>query len=298
MRRVMVLSVGVAALLGAACSSDETRSPGTGAQSSTSPAASVAPTPVPDATLPGGPSSAASPRGEFSVRVVECTTTPVESEDVLSLVAAKLEEAYADTPSATVETIDGDCFATTTHYATRAEADTAAAAMTRESHNWGIYLRPVVGGCQVLPDPESFDESDLGPNDPNAMQYRLLLGDPAQVCILGPQQGTGEVFENAVAEAINGEWGVAVELSARGEDIWNNLAEQCFDRVATCPTGQLAIELDGVIQTAPTVNAREFESSVQIMGDFTESEARALARAINAGSLPVQLVVESVTVSG
>jgi preprotein translocase subunit SecD len=41
-----------------------------------------------------------------------------------------------------------------------------------------------------------------------------------------------------------------------------------------------------------------FGSDVQISGEFTESEARALARAINAGTLSVQLVVESVTVTG
>lgn len=297
MRRMTMLLLGVAVLLGAACSSDET-GPSTEAQSSTSPAATVAPPPSPDASSPDGSPSSVSPRGEFSVRVVECTTTPVDSEDVLSLIAAKLDEAYAEGPSAIVEPIGGDCFATTTYYVTRVAAEAAAAAIPRESHNWGIYLRPVVGGCQVLPDTGSFDESDLGPTDPNSTQYRLLLGDPAQVCVLGPQQGTGEVFDNAIAEIINGAWGVMVELTAHGEDIWNNLAEQCFDRVATCPTGQLAIELDGVIQTAPTVNVREFEGSLQISGEFTESEARVLARAINVGSLPVELVVESVTVTG
>ena len=40
---------------------------------------------------------------------------------------------------------------------------------------------------------------------------------------------------------------------------------------------QLAIELDGQIQSAPTVNAPEFTGSVQITGRFTKGEASKLA---------------------
>ena len=234
-----------------------------------------------------------------------------------------------------------------------------------------VYLRPVMSQCQVLPDPETLDDTSSsvptsdgtgstvpstseaptstapgGParavpsttlppetstpdsstpdsstpdsstpdstipadvydeyglpivGDPNTTEYRRLRGNPAQVCIVGPQQGTGEVFadDTAVAQIIQGTWGVVVDLrgGASGEDIWNSLAAQCFDRQSTCPTGQLAIELDGVLQSAPSVNARQFDGSVQITGDFSEGEARTLARVLNSGALPVQLQVESV----
>ncbi len=56
----------------------------------------------------------------------------------------------------------------------------------------------------------------------------------------------------------------------------------------------MAIELDGVLQSAPSVNARQFDGSVQITGDFSEGEARTLARVLNSGALPAQLQVESV----
>ena len=133
--------------------------------------------------------------------------------------------------------------------------------------------------------------------DPNSTEYRRLKGDPALICIVGPQQGTGEVFANAAATVINGAWGVTVDLrsGSQGVDVWNNLAAQCYDRQETCPSGQLAIELDGLLQSAPSVNERVFDTGgVQITGDFSESEARNLARVLNSGSLPVQLQVESV----
>lgn len=133
--------------------------------------------------------------------------------------------------------------------------------------------------------------------NPDSTEYRRLIGDPAQVCVVGPQQGTGEVFDdNAGAQIINGGWAVVVSLKggAKGEDVWNALVAQCYDRMSTCPTGQLAIELDGVLQSAPTVQARRFDGEVQITGDFSEGEARTLARVLNSGSLPVQLQLESV----
>ncbi len=132
--------------------------------------------------------------------------------------------------------------------------------------------------------------------DPNSSEYRRLKGNPAQACGVGPQQGTGEVFTNAQARVINGAWGVTVDLrsGSKGSDIWNALAAQCYDKQQTCPTGQLAIELDGVLQSAPTVNARVFNNGVEITGSFSEAEARNLARVLNSGSLPVELKVESV----
>lgn len=237
-----------------------------------------------------------------AVHVRECASA--ETGDPIDLEAAA--QAYSDRLSTleldgTVEVVDDGCIEVVIHYPTRAEADAAAAQMEQDSKTYQVYVRPVVGGCQALDAAVSGSTGDLGlpASDPASTQYLRLLGDPVQLCLVGPALATGEIFSSsALAELINGAWGVTAGLRDGGLEEWNAAAAECFDHTAVCPTGQLAIELDGVIQTAPTVNSREFESSVQITGDFTESEARALARAINAGSLPVQLVVESITVTG
>jgi preprotein translocase subunit SecD len=110
---------------------------------------------------------------------------------------------------------------------------------------------------------------------------------------LGPAQGTGEVFERGSAEptldASQG-WGVAVDLrGGEGRDAWNNLASQCFSRLPTCPTQRLAIVLDSVVQSAPTVNEPNFTDSVSITGAFTQSEAEDLASVLNRGAFPVEV---------
>ena len=118
------------------------------------------------------------------------------------------------------------------------------------------------------------------------------------VCYVGPSGGTGEVFQDdATARILSGSgWGVTVSLrgGSRGEDVWNVLASECFNATATCPTRQLAIDLDGEIISAPTVQQANFTGSVQITGSFTESEARNLARVLNSGSLPVRLETQAV----
>ena len=47
--------------------------------------------------------------------------------------------------------------------------------------------------------------------------------------------------------------------------------------------------LDGVIQSAPSVNEPNFTESVAITGDFTEDEAADLAAVLNRGAFPVEV---------
>jgi len=136
-------------------------------------------------------------------------------------------------------------------------------------------------------------------SDPNQPQLLPLQGAvPPQYCYVGPQQGTGEVFQdNATATVVAGKgWGVVVDLRSGngGESIWNNLASQCYSGSDTCPTKQISIELDGTLQSVATVETPTFNGSVQISGAFTEDEARNLARVINSGSLPIKLELQSV----
>ncbi len=93
-------------------------------------------------------------------------------------------------------------------------------------------------------------------------------------------------------------WLVTFELSGEGR--------QKFARVTTRlqplpdatgqrqPSNQLAIVLDGVVESAPRINEPITGGSGQITGDFTETEAKNLAVVLNSGSLPVQLTRQEV----
>ena len=126
----------------------------------------------------------------------------------------------------------------------------------------------------------------------------LPLRDTGESCVVNPSGGTAEVFVRGSArptlDPASGAWGVEVDLRSDGESVWNELAAQCFSASPECPSRQLAIVLDDVIQSAPQVNAAQFSGGVSITGDFTEDEARGLSRVLNRGAFPVSVEAESV----
>ncbi len=60
--------------------------------------------------------------------------------------------------------------------------------------------------------------------------------------------------------------------------------------VATGVTQQLAIVLDGTVQSAPTVNEEIAGGSAEITGTFTLQEAKELALVLQTGALPLTMV--------
>ena len=136
------------------------------------------------------------------------------------------------------------------------------------------------------------------PADPTATII-VQNTDGSEIYQLGPSFATGEVFNNdAKADIISGGWGVRVTLKngAAGSDLWNIGAAQCYAKSTTCPTGRMAIVLDGVVQSAPSVNQPSFSGGVDITGNFKESEAKDLARVLKSGALPVRLEVQAVQI--
>lgn len=134
------------------------------------------------------------------------------------------------------------------------------------------------------------------PTDPSATVF-VQNADGTEFYQLGPAFATGEVFNNdAQADIISGGWGVRVTLrgGATGADLWNSGAARCFAKDASCPSGRMAIVLDGVVQSAPSVNQPSFTGGVDITGSFSEGEAKDLARVLKSGALPVRLQVQAV----
>ena len=128
----------------------------------------------------------------------------------------------------------------------------------------------------------------------------VLLGqeeEGAQPCYrLGPSTVRGTAVDDARARVqdLGGTWTVDLTFTDRGSDAFDEAAAQCNPPGEQCPSGRLAIVLDGVVQSAPTIQQSEFGGEAQITGDFSESEARNLALVLRYGSLPVQLEPQTV----
>jgi preprotein translocase subunit SecD len=116
-------------------------------------------------------------------------------------------------------------------------------------------------------------------------------------CLVGPSGGSGQVFsrDSAKVELTQQQgWTVVVGLSGSGEAAWNALASECFNGTEACPTKQLAIVLDDVIQSYPVVQEPVFQGNVSISGSFKESEARSLSRVLNRGAFPAKVNAQRV----
>ncbi len=115
---------------------------------------------------------------------------------------------------------------------------------------------------------------------------------------LGPTDVTGDNLEGADGrfDPFLG-WHVAptFKAGADGIDGFNELSRQCFFLEATCPTRQVAIEIDNEIVSAPAIqtDAATFtpfdRSNITISGQFTEQEAQDLALVLDYGALPIEL---------
>lgn len=124
---------------------------------------------------------------------------------------------------------------------------------------------------------------------------------------LAPQQLGGDVVAGAEATiqtgaggTSTGQWIVTVKFTPDGQSEWARLTDtiskstgcpKASSPAATPPVScQLAIVLDGVVQSAPVIQER-IAGQAEISGSFTEPSAKALAAALSSGTLPAPLTV-------
>lgn len=138
------------------------------------------------------------------------------------------------------------------------------------------------------------------------------LDDPASVIlacskdgktkfVLAPAGAAGRDISSAAATLDQlGAWNVALDFNSRGTNDWARLtgtawggvpAASCNETL-TAGCNAIAVVLDGVVQSYPTVQDGAITSGqTQISGHFTEGEAKSLANILKYGALPVHLGV-------
>ena len=104
--------------------------------------------------------------------------------------------------------------------------------------------------------------------------------------LLGPTALTGNDVDKAKSRFQN-EYLVLMSLTGDGLTKFNELAAKSFGQ--TSPQDQVAIVLDGIVQSNPAFQSSTFNGDVSITGNFSATEASDLAKLINYGALPVQL---------
>ncbi len=113
-------------------------------------------------------------------------------------------------------------------------------------------------------------------------------GGPARLR-MGPTLMTGRDVSSARAAFESGQgWVVHLSFTGEGFDKFNDLAAQYVGR-------QIAIVLDGVVQSYPVIRDAKFDTNdVVISGNFKEAEAKDLALVLKYGALPIPLERQTV----
>lgn len=120
--------------------------------------------------------------------------------------------------------------------------------------------------------------------------------------VLGPADMKGSAVKSASVQAPSSsspQYSVQLTLTSSGAAEFDKIAAQrypYFKQNATTPDPRNleAIEVDGVVQSAPQIEASSFNGVASITGNFTASQANDLAVALRYGSLPVTFVPQSV----
>jgi len=96
---------------------------------------------------------------------------------------------------------------------------------------------------------------------------------------------TGEVVTNAAAKADQqspGQFAVSMSFNTSGTKVWGEVTSRNIGK-------PIAIVLDGIVQSAPSIRNAIMDGNSEITGSFTADEARRLAAVLESGALPVEL---------
>lgn len=152
-----------------------------------------------------------------------------------------------------------------------------------------------------LPDVTNLDVVKRTIGSVAKLEFRLVA-DPAHadaetITLKGKESGSVQVESEVL---MNGDSikSAGVEISPRTNEVevtlqFNPVGAQLFDHITAENTRrQLAIVLDGVVQSAPRIDERISGGSAQIHGQFSMDEAHRLAIVLRSGALPAPLTFE------
>jgi len=177
------------------------------------------------------------------------------------------------------------------------EVDTTERTTSSEStpegtgcENLGFTLNDALSMPTTLPEQDDAELPVILPG------VKSESGQITSRLVLGRTMLTGAALETADATFRPPQW-LVLPIFRSGEDgidLFNAAANLCFNQTSACPTGQLAIVLDGVTESTPNVQTPYFErDQITISGDFDQERAGETALVLRYGSLPLEFETPS-----
>ncbi len=117
--------------------------------------------------------------------------------------------------------------------------------------------------------------------------------DGSQKYILGPVELDGSSITDATngLNSQNGQWAVNIVFDSHGTETFGKISQRLYPM--TSPRNQFAFVLDGLVLSAPSMNAVILDGKPQITGNFTQETSKVLADQLKYGALPLSFEVQS-----
>jgi len=122
--------------------------------------------------------------------------------------------------------------------------------------------------------------------------------------LLGPSEVSGTDVSSAQAVPVTvsgtptGAWQINLSFNGKGSSAFATATQQLYQQYSSkTGSGQFAIVLDGVVQSAPAVNQGAITGGqAQITGQFSQQDADNLATVLNYGALPLKFDISQVSI--
>lgn len=115
--------------------------------------------------------------------------------------------------------------------------------------------------------------------------------------ILGPMELSGDAIDDATSgrDPNSGAWTVNLTLNSNGTEVFGKISQRLYQNKLDnlSPRDQFAFVLDGLVLSAPQMNAQILDGRPSISGSFTQESAGTLADQLKYGALPLSFTTES-----
>ena len=117
--------------------------------------------------------------------------------------------------------------------------------------------------------------------------------DGAEKYILGPVELDGSAIDDATngINSQNGQWAVNIVFDRAGTETFGKVSQRLYGLEP--PRNRFAFVLDGLVISAPSMNAVILDGKPQITGNFDQETSKVLADQLKYGALPLSFEVQS-----
>ncbi len=137
------------------------------------------------------------------------------------------------------------------------------------------------------------DPSNDPANEPQGEPLITCESDGSAKYILGPVELDGSSISDATngLNTQNNQWAVNIVFDGQGTETFGKISQRLYGE--TPPRNQFAFVLDGLVLSAPSMNAVILDGKPQITGNFTQETSKTLADQLKYGALPLSFEVQS-----